>query len=114
MADAIDKPPDVNNSLYPNVPFFCSSEKQQILSDDLPSLEIVRQMIKYETFLRLSDPIQQLFDLYHKDDNAITMVLDLVQQHVVEHFGYRHVNALRTAISRFPNYPIINKAFYGK
>ncbi|CAF1577391.1 unnamed protein product [Rotaria sp. Silwood1] len=114
MADAIDKPPDVNNSLYPNVPFFCSSEKQQILSDDLPSLEIVRQMIKYETFLRLSDPIQQLFDLYHKDDNAITMVLDLVQQHVVEHFGYRHVNALRTAISRFPNDPIIKEAFYVK
>ncbi|CAF1057994.1 unnamed protein product [Rotaria sordida] len=114
MADAIDTPPDVNNSLYYDDKFSCSSEKQQILSDDLPPLDIVRKMIKYETFLRLSDPIQQLFELYHKDDNAITMVLDLVQQNVVEHFGYSHVNALRTAISRFPDDSIINEAFYIK
>ncbi|CAF2734081.1 unnamed protein product [Rotaria sp. Silwood2] len=114
MTDATDKPPDVNNRLYPDDIFSCASEKQQILSDDLPSLETVRKMIEYETFLRLSDPIQQVFDLYHKDDNAITMVLDLIQQHVVEHFGYRHVNALRTAISRFPDDPVIKEAFYVK
>jgi len=42
------------------------------------------------------------------------MVLDLIQQHVVEHFGYSHVNALRTAISRFPDDPVINEAFYSK
>ena len=42
------------------------------------------------------------------------MVLDYIQQHVVEHFGYRHVNALRTAIARFPDDPVINDAFYGK
>ena len=40
------------------------------------------------------------------------MVLDLVQKHVVEHFGYKHVNALRTAVSRFPDDPVIKEAFY--
>ena len=42
------------------------------------------------------------------------MVLDLIQQHVVEHFGYKNINALRSAVSRFPDDPIINEAFYGK
>lgn len=42
------------------------------LRDDLPPLEIVRQMIDYETRLRLSDSIQELFDIYHRDDQAIT------------------------------------------
>jgi hypothetical protein len=42
------------------------------------------------------------------------MVLDFIQQHVVEHFGYSHVNALRTALARFPDDPIIKEAFYGK
>ena len=41
------------------------------------------------------------------------MVLDFIQQHVVEYFGYSHVNALRTAISRFPDDPVINEVFYG-
>lgn len=42
------------------------------------------------------------------------MILDSIQQHVVEHFGYSHVNALRTAISRFPDDPVIKEAFYSK
>ena len=42
------------------------------------------------------------------------MVLDFIQQHVVEHFGYKNVNALRTAVSRFPDDPVIKEAFYGK
>jgi hypothetical protein len=42
------------------------------------------------------------------------MVLDLIQQHVVEHFGYKNINALRSAVSRFPDDPIIKEAFYGK
>lgn len=42
------------------------------------------------------------------------MVLDLIQQHVVEHFGYSHVNALRSALSRFPDDPVIKDAFYSK
>ena len=42
------------------------------------------------------------------------MVLDSIQQHVVEHFGYRHVNALRTAFGRFPKDPIIGDAFYSE
>jgi hypothetical protein len=33
---------------------------------------------------------------------------------VIEHFGYRDVNALRTALFRFPDDPIIKAAFYGK
>jgi hypothetical protein len=55
----------------------CSSSlnsQSTILNDDLPSLEIVRQMITYETHLRLSDSVQNLLDLYHEDDNAITYV----------------------------------------
>lgn len=42
------------------------------LSDDLPPLETVREMIQYETRLRLSEPIQALFDLYYQEDHAIT------------------------------------------
>lgn len=53
MANVIDKAPDINN-------------------DNLPPLEIVRQMIEYETFLRLSEPIQELFDFYRNDDTAVT------------------------------------------
>jgi hypothetical protein len=40
-------------------------------------------------------------------------VHNLIQQHVVEHFGYRDVNALRTALFRFPDDPVIQAAFYG-
>jgi len=84
------------------------------LRDDLPPLEIVRQMIDYETRLRLSDSVQELFDVHHRDDQAITQILEHIQQHVVEQFGYRHVNALRTANARFPDDPIIREAFYIK
>ena len=42
------------------------------LSDALPPLETVRDMIQYETRLRLSEPVQDLFDLYQGDDRAIT------------------------------------------
>ncbi len=72
MVNAIDKPPDIDTNLYHDVMPSCSLKDEQILSDELPPLEIVRKMIKYETSLRLSEPIQQLFDLYHTDDNAIT------------------------------------------
>jgi hypothetical protein len=112
--NTMDKSLDIDQELNEDNMLFSSSNKQKILKDDLPPLDIVRQMIKYETSLRLSDPVQQLFDLYHKDDNAITMVLDYIQQHVVEYFGYSHVNALRTAISRFPDDPVIKEAFYVK
>jgi hypothetical protein len=74
----MNKPPDIDNELNQDNIFplssSSSSKNQQILKDDLPSLDIVRQMIKYETSLRLSEPVQQLFDLYHTDDNAITLV----------------------------------------
>ncbi|CAF1016398.1 unnamed protein product [Adineta ricciae] len=105
MIDASTKPPDIRHS---------SSSDQNVLNDDLPPLDVLREMIKYETFLRLSEPIQNLFDFYRKDDSAITMVLDSVQQHVVERFGYKHVNSLRTAVSRFPDDPVIKEAFYIK
>jgi hypothetical protein len=42
------------------------------LSCESPPVEIVREMIIYETRLRLSDSIQQLMDEYHTDENAIT------------------------------------------
>jgi len=72
MADTMDKPPDLDDDQHYGDIFSSISKGQQVLSDDLPPLETVREMIKYETSLRLSDPIQQLFDLYYKDDNAIT------------------------------------------
>jgi hypothetical protein len=74
MVDTTDKPSDIDNGVYDGNTFSSSSEKQQILSDDLPPLETVREMIKYETSLRLSESVQQLFDLYHTNDNAITSV----------------------------------------
>lgn len=72
MAETMNKPSDIDNDQYCDDIFSSSSDKQQILSDGLPPLEIVRKMIKYETSLRLSEPVQQLLDLYHTDDNAIT------------------------------------------
>jgi hypothetical protein len=42
------------------------------LSDELPPIEIVREMILYETRLRLSDSIQEIMDEYHMDSNAVT------------------------------------------
>ena len=41
-------------------------------SDELPPLDVVRQMILYETRLRLSDSIQELMDEYHLDESAVT------------------------------------------
>ncbi|CAF3101163.1 unnamed protein product [Rotaria sp. Silwood2] len=84
------------------------------LSAELPPLEIVREMILYETRLRLSDSIQKIMDIYHTDECAVTYVHDLIQQHVVEYFGYQDVNALRTALHRFPDDPIVKEAFYVK
>ncbi|CAF0965830.1 unnamed protein product [Adineta steineri] len=109
--DVVNKPPDIGNDQSSSISL---STVQRELSDDLPSLETVRQMIKYETSLRLSESVQELLDLYHKDDNAITVILDSIQQHVVEHFGYNHVNVLRSALSRFPDDPVIKEAFYIK
>ncbi len=43
-----------------------------------------------------------------------SFIHDLLQQHVVEHFGYQHVNALRTALHRFPDEPMVKEAFYGE
>ncbi|CAF3756160.1 unnamed protein product [Rotaria sp. Silwood1] len=84
------------------------------VSDELPPIEILREMITYETSIRLSEPIQELMDIYHKDEAALRYILDLIQQHVVEHFGYHHVNALRTALHRFPDDPAVKSAYYGK
>ena len=47
-------------------------------------------------------------------DEHSRLIHDLVQQHVVEHFGYHDVNALRTALYRFPEDPVVNDAFYGE
>ncbi len=33
---------------------------------------------------------------------------------MIEHFGYRDVNALRMALFRFPDDQIVKAAFYGK
>ncbi|CAF5096436.1 unnamed protein product, partial [Rotaria magnacalcarata] len=41
-------------------------------------------------------------------------MLDLIQQHAVEHFGYHDVNALRTALHRFPDDPAVKLAYYVK
>lgn len=41
-------------------------------SDELPPVETVRDMIVYETRLRLSQPIQELMDLYHTDEDSVT------------------------------------------
>ncbi|CAF1575960.1 unnamed protein product [Rotaria sp. Silwood1] len=84
------------------------------ISDELPPIETLHNMIMFETRLRLSEPIQELMDLYHTDEDSVTLIHDLIQQHVVEHFGYHHVNALRTALYRFPDDPIVKEAFYGK
>ncbi|CAF1111635.1 unnamed protein product [Didymodactylos carnosus] len=91
-----------------------SNEDKNNLSDDLPPLEIVQQMIVYETHLRLSESVQQLMDFYHEDEHAVTLIHDYLQKSVVEKFGYKHVNALRTALARFPDDPIVQSAFYIK
>ncbi len=44
-------------------------------SNELPPIETVRDMIAYETRLRLSQPIQELMDLYHTDEDSVTYVL---------------------------------------
>ena len=44
------------------------------VSDELPPIEIVREMILYETRLRLSDSIQKLMDEYHTEEAAVTYV----------------------------------------
>ena len=41
-------------------------------SEELPPLEIVQQMILYETRLRLSDSIQGIMDEYHTDEADVT------------------------------------------
>jgi hypothetical protein len=83
-------------------------------SDELPSVEIIREMIACETRIRLSKPIQELIDEYYTDEAVVTFIHDLIQQHVVERFGYHDVNALRTAFYRFPDELAVKEAFYVK
>ncbi|CAF5081829.1 unnamed protein product, partial [Rotaria magnacalcarata] len=40
------------------------------VSDELPPIETLREMIAYETNIRLSEPIQELMDVYHTDEAA--------------------------------------------
>ncbi|CAF4457073.1 unnamed protein product, partial [Didymodactylos carnosus] len=82
------------------------------MSDELPPIETIREMIDYETRIRLSKPIQELMDMYHMDETAVTFMHDLIQQHVVDYYGYHDVNALRTALHRFPDEPAVKAAFY--
>jgi hypothetical protein len=42
------------------------------LSDEFPSIDTIREMIIYETRLRLSDSIQEIMDEYHTDERAVT------------------------------------------
>ena len=42
------------------------------LSDELPPIEIVREMILYETRLRLCDSIQEIMDEYHTNEDVVT------------------------------------------
>jgi hypothetical protein len=41
-------------------------------SDEFPSIETIREMIAYEIRIRLCEPIQELMDMYHTDEAAIT------------------------------------------
>jgi len=41
-------------------------------SEELPPIEILREMILYETRLRLSDSVQEIMDEYHTDGSAVT------------------------------------------
>jgi hypothetical protein len=41
-------------------------------SDELPPIEILREMIAYETRLRLSEPIQELIESHHTNEEALT------------------------------------------
>lgn len=56
--------------------FFPSSGRmgfdQVKTSDELPPVEILRDMIQYETRLRLSEPIQDLMDVYCADEESVT------------------------------------------
>ncbi|CAF1032457.1 unnamed protein product [Adineta steineri] len=42
------------------------------LTTELPSIETVREMVIYETRLRLSDSIQEIMDQYYTDECAVT------------------------------------------
>lgn len=68
MTDMSGGTPDRNDG-----PVLSSSSTAVVtLNDGFPPLEVLRQMIEYETHLRLSDSIQELFDLYRQDDKAVT------------------------------------------
>ncbi|CAF4368767.1 unnamed protein product [Adineta steineri] len=41
-------------------------------SSESPTIETIREMIAYEIRIRLSESIQQLMDVYYKDEGAIT------------------------------------------
>ena len=41
------------------------------MSDELPPIEIIREMLAYETRIRLSESIQELMDVYHTDEAAL-------------------------------------------
>ncbi|CAF1663209.1 unnamed protein product, partial [Rotaria magnacalcarata] len=81
-------------------------------STEFPPIETVREMITYETSIQLSEPIQELMNFYYNDEAPLSRVLVRIQQHVVEHFGYHDVNALQTALHRFPDDPAVKLAYY--
>ncbi|CAF4297452.1 unnamed protein product, partial [Rotaria magnacalcarata] len=40
-------------------------------SNEFPPIETVREMITYETSIRLSEPIQELVDFYYNDATSL-------------------------------------------
>lgn len=72
----VQYPPDLSSSAAICRVFLPSSGRRGFdtvkTSSELPPVEIVREMINYETNLRLSPPIQEILDQYRLDEKSLT------------------------------------------
>ena len=56
---------------------------------------------------------ENLWILSHEEEGAVMYLFQCFVR-VVKHFGYQYVNALRTALCRFPNELVVQATFYIK
>ncbi|CAF3263724.1 unnamed protein product [Rotaria socialis] len=68
-------------------------------STEFPPIETVREMITYETSIRLSEPIQELMDFYHNDEASLRLALLL---HIISYSKFTFAMKLKSCARSHP------------
>jgi len=83
--------------------------------------EFLMEMVKRESYLRLTPYAQQEMDRYRHSEDQVTVVTEGLQLRAVQEFGFRGkkqqemgLTLLQSASNMYPNHPQIQETFYVK